>query len=156
MVEERERACDQSVLTGGGRPGDYAQGIVNVCKSYFESPLPCASGITGASLKARIREIMTWRGTLQLTLARKSILTIACAAAIAVPVGIGLIRAQTLPPAPAYTYEVASIHKSDPEHRGSMIGPGPAGGLRAQNATAMQLMTFAYQVRDYQFSGAPG
>jgi bla regulator protein BlaR1 len=156
LVEERERACDESVLNRGGRPSDYAEGIVNVCKAYVEWPLPCVSGITGADLKKRIREIMTWRGTLHLTFVRKSMLAIAGIAAVAVPLGIGLIRAQTLPPAPAYTYEVASIHKSSPGQQGSRIGPGAGGGLRAVNVTAMQLLTFAYKVRDYQIADAPG
>jgi len=156
LVEERERACDESVLNAGRRPEHYAQGIVNVCRAYVEWPLPCVSGITGANLKKRVREIMTWRGTPQLTLIRKSVLTIAGIAAVAVPVGIGLIRAQTLPPTPAYTYEVASIRKSSPGQQGSHIGPGAGGGMSARNVTAMQLLTFAYKVRDYQISGAPG
>ncbi len=156
LVEERERACDESVLNRGSQPSDYAQGIVNVCKAYLEWPLPCVSGITGADLKKRIREIMTWRGTLHLTFLRKSILAIVGIAAVAVPVGIGLLRAQTLPPPPAYTYEVVSIHKSSPGQPGSKIGPGAGGGMSARNVTAMQLLTFAYKVRDYQISGAPG
>src|SRR5262249_1474020 len=39
---------------------------------------------------------------------------------------------------------------------GSSIGPGAGGGLRSRNCTAMQLLTFAYRVRDYQIVGAPG
>ncbi len=61
LVEERERACDESVLDRGGEPSDYAEGIVKVCKAYVEWPLPCVSGITGSDLKQRVREIMTWR-----------------------------------------------------------------------------------------------
>ena len=156
LVEERERACDESVLDRGNRPSDYAEGIVNVCKTYLEWPLPCVSGITGASLKKRIREIMTWRGTMHLTFVRKSMLAIAGIAVVAVPVGIGLICAQTLPPPPTYTYEVVSIHQSSPGQQSSSIGPGAGGGLRSQNVTAMQLLTFAYKVRDYQIAGAPG
>ncbi len=156
LVEERERACDENVLNRGGRPSDYAQGIANVCKAYLEWPLPCVSGITGANLKKRIREIMTWHGTVHLTFVRKSMLALAGIAAVAVPVGIGLIRAQTLPPPPTYTYEVVSIHKSSSGQQDSSIGPGAGGGLRTQNVTTMQLLTFAYKVRDYQIAGAPG
>ncbi len=155
LVEERERACDENVLNRGSQPADYAEGIVNVCKTYLASPLPCVSGITGASLKKRIREIMTWRGTLHLTFMRKSMLAMAGTLAVAVPLGIGLIRAQTLPPPPAYTYEVVSIHKSSPGQRGVWFGPGPGGGIRTQNTSAMDLLTWAYKVRDYQIAGAP-
>ncbi len=73
-----------------------------------------------------------------------------------IPLAIGIIRAQTLPPPPAYTYDVVSIHPSSPDQRRTQIGPGPQGGLRMQNATAMLIMTFAYGVRDYQIAGAPG
>src|SRR5256886_3836753 len=50
MVEERERACDEEVLRLGNAPDDYAEGILNVCKLYLESPLACVSGITGSDL----------------------------------------------------------------------------------------------------------
>ena len=39
MVEERERACDEAVLSLGSEPVEYAEGILSVCRSYLESPL---------------------------------------------------------------------------------------------------------------------
>jgi bla regulator protein blaR1 len=156
LIEERERDCDESVLQRGSRPEDYAQGIVNVCKSYMESPLRCAAGITGASLENRIREIMTWRRSTPVSLLRKLTLAAAGMAAVTIPLAIGIIRAQTLPPPPAYTYDVVSIHRASPDQRGEHIGPGAQGGLRMQNITAMLMLTFAYGVRDYQIAGAPG
>src|SRR5579863_6139429 len=50
MVEERERACDEEVLQLGSEPRIYAEGILNICKLYVESPMPCVSGVTGADL----------------------------------------------------------------------------------------------------------
>jgi len=155
LIEERERDCDESVLKRGSRPEEYAQGIVNVCRWYVESPLLCAAGITGASLKNRIREIMTWRGSIPVSLLRRLMLAAAGFAAVTVPLAIGIIRAQTLTPPPAYTYDVVSIHRSSPDQRGEHIGPGAQGGLRMQNLTAMLILTFAYGVRDYQIAGAP-
>ena len=62
MVEERERACDEEVLREFGEPKAYAEGILNVCKLYVESPLRCVSGVTGGSnLKKRIEAIMANR-----------------------------------------------------------------------------------------------
>jgi bla regulator protein blaR1 len=156
MIEERERDCDESVLARGSRPGDYAQGILKVCRSYVESPLPCAAGITGDSLKKRVREIMTWRGSIPVSFLGKLTLTAAGIAAATVPFVIGIIRAQTLPPPPAYTYDVVSIRPASPGQIHQNIGPGPQGGLRMQNVTAMLMLTFAYGVRDYQVVGAPG
>lgn len=57
LVEERERACDEEVLSVGGEPHDYAEGILNVCKLYVESPLVCVSGITGSNLKKESRQL---------------------------------------------------------------------------------------------------
>src|SRR6185312_8975898 len=71
LMDERERDCDEAVLKQGSLPGNYARGVVQVCKTYFESPLVCAPGIGGSDLKRRIREIMTWRGSIPMTLGGK-------------------------------------------------------------------------------------
>ncbi len=155
LIEERERDCDESVLRQGSRPGDYAQAIINICKSFINSPFPCAAGITGASLNQRIREIMTWRGSLPVSFFRKMTLAAMGVVALAVPFMIGIIRAQTLPPAPAYSYDVVSIHPSKSARMGWSIAPGAQGGLRMENVTAMDLLMYAYQLRDDQIAGAP-
>ena len=156
-MAERERDCDEAVLMQGSQPGDYARGIVQVCEAYVESPLACASGISGADLKKRIREIMTWRGSLPVTLRAKAMLAAATLAAVSIPFVIGILRAQTLPPAPAYGYEVASIHRSAPGQTNQPIGigPGPHGGLRTVNTPVMLIVTFAYGAMNYQIDGAP-
>ena len=59
LLEERERACDEKVLRPGNEPRDYAEGILNVCKLYVESPLVCMSGVTGSDLRKRIQAILT-------------------------------------------------------------------------------------------------
>jgi len=61
LVEEREQACDEDVLNDGKQPLDYAQAILKVCRHYFRSPLPCASGVSGADLDRRITAIMLRR-----------------------------------------------------------------------------------------------
>ena len=38
LMVEREIACDQAVIAAGCDPETYAQGILNVCKLYVESP----------------------------------------------------------------------------------------------------------------------
>src|SRR5258708_23167465 len=73
MVEERERACDEEVLRLGSEPRVYAEGILNVCKSYLSSPLACTSGVTGADLKRRIEAIVTNRAARNLDPIRKSL-----------------------------------------------------------------------------------
>jgi bla regulator protein BlaR1 len=156
LMDERERDCDEAVLTQGSQPGDYARGIVQVCEAYLASPLPCASGISGSDLKKRIREIMAWRGSVPVTLRGKVMLAAAGLAAVSIPFAIGIVRAQTLPPPPAYSYEVVSIHPSAPGQTRTGFGLGPGGGLRTINTSVINLLAFAYNVRDYQFVGAPG
>ena len=61
----------------------------------------------------------------------------------------GLVCAQ-VPAAQDYGYEVASIKKADPTARGTRIGPGPQGGMRTTNTTLLTLITFVYNVQEYQ------
>ena len=79
LIEEREWACDEEVLQKGRAPEAYAQGIVEVCRFYLRSPPPCASGITGSDLQARVSRIMAGRVGARLTSTRKFAL---CAAAV--------------------------------------------------------------------------
>ena len=157
LMDERERDCDEAVLRQGSRPGDYARSIVQVCETYTESPLACATGIGGSDLKKRIREIMTWRGSMPMTFRGKLALTAVTISAISVPFVIGVVRAQTLPPPPANSYEVVSIHPSGPGQTGRAgFSPGPHGGLQSRNTSVMDMLTWAYQIPDYRFVGAPG
>ena len=73
MVEERERACDEEVMRVFGHPRSYADAILNICKSYVESPLVCVSGITGPNLRKRIEAIMINRRATGLTFAKESV-----------------------------------------------------------------------------------
>ncbi len=91
LVEERERACDEEVLRVVAQPQTYAEGILNVCKFYKESPLVCMSGVTGSNLKNRIEEIMMNKTSRQLGLGRVVLLTCAALSALAVPIGFGVI-----------------------------------------------------------------
>ena len=67
LMEERERACDEEVLRLGNQPEVYAEGILKICDLYWESPLRCVSGVTGADLRKRIEEIMTNRSLARLS-----------------------------------------------------------------------------------------
>ncbi len=161
LVEERERACDEHVLAQAD-PHVYAEGILNVCKFYLESPLVCAAGVTGADLKKRIEKIMTARRAYQLDLRRKALLVLVCAAAVTLPVAAGLMnvpaRAQTGSEAPL-RFEVASVkpNKSgDTERAPARVLPG--GGYTATNNTVRALILSAYGIYStpYLLEGGPG
>jgi uncharacterized protein (TIGR03435 family) len=93
LVEERECACDEAVLQSGNEAHVYAEGILNVCKFYFESPLACVSGVTGADLKKRIVRIVNAQRVRKLDFRRKFLLGMAAVLAVAVPVAFGLVQA---------------------------------------------------------------
>ena len=167
LIEERERACDEAVLSLGGEPRDYADAILSVCKLYVESPLTCVVGISGADLKKRIVRIMARHVGLRMSLGRKLLLGAAALLAVAVPVVFGALtvtpsRAQSQPqnsaaPSPTYQYEAATIKSSK--------GPGPGGrigmwaapdGFSAWFITLQQMIAVAYGVERFQISGGPG
>ena len=101
LVEERERACDEEVLRGGSEPQVYAEGILNVCKIYLESPLRCVAGVTGSDLKKRIHAILTGQVVRELNFAKKLALAVAGTVAVAVPVLVGIMNAA--PGTPKFT-----------------------------------------------------
>jgi beta-lactamase regulating signal transducer with metallopeptidase domain len=127
LVEERERACDEGVLSLGSEPTVYAGAILGVCKLYVESPLACVSGVTGADLKKRIEGIMTNRIGNTLSLTKKLLLMSAGGAALAAPVIMGVVMGavqipilhaqRILPPPPPVTTTLAPAATPAQAHR---------------------------------------
>lgn len=162
LVEERERACDEAVLALGNERQAYAESILKTCEFCLESPLACVSGVTGSELKERMVRIMTQRMATKLSITRKILLAAIGAAVVAGPVVFGLlnipqIRAQstqTSAPPPAASFEVASIKpdRSGDMNISIMFRPG---GFRATGIPVKQLITLAYNVKDFQVSGGP-
>jgi uncharacterized protein (TIGR03435 family) len=58
-------------------------------------------------------------------------------------------------PAGAPVFEAASIKPGDPDSRGVSFLIAPGGRLTTKNTTLKMLMTFAYDIRDFQVSGGP-
>jgi bla regulator protein blaR1 len=96
LIAERERACDEDVLRGGNQAEAYAEGILKVCELYLQSPLECASGVTGSNLKKRIEAIMANRPKLNLNFSKKAGLVLAGLVAVATPVILGITHATEL------------------------------------------------------------
>jgi uncharacterized protein (TIGR03435 family) len=160
LLEERERACDEEVVRVGNEPQVYAEGILNVCKFYLQSPMACASGVTGSDLKKRIEAIVDNRISPRLTAARKMLLVAAGMAAIGAPVLIGLWRAPSgnAQSREKLVFEVASIKRFEPSAQGGPIplSPGvtPGGGIRS-SVSIFNLICWAYRVDGAQLSGGP-
>lgn len=159
LVEEREQACDEEVLSRGSHPEIYADAILNVCKFYMQSPLIFASGVSGASIRRRIEAIMLNRFE-QLTRAKKLLLAGAGAAALIGPVAIGLLMgaanvavldAQSSASA-GQKFEVAAIHPCERNtpapglrEMGGLGETGPSPNLVIKKCvTVMSLLKDAY------------
>lgn len=96
LVDEREQACDEEVLRLGNASHDYAEGILNICKNYIESPLRCVTGVTGSNLRKRIQAILTNRVTCDLSYAKKITLAVAGIVALATPIVVGILTAPAI------------------------------------------------------------
>jgi len=149
MVEERERACDDDVLNVVRDARVYAEGILNVCKFYLESPLVCVAGVTGSNLKRRIEEIMEHRIARKMDFGRKVLLATVGLAAVAAPVVIGMthalpLRAQSQP---RLAFEVASVkHNTSTDRSGMGMQVLPGGRLVAIGAPLFLVVAVAYDL----------
>ena len=154
LIEERERACDEAVVRASGAAETYAEGILNVCRFYLESPTVCVAGVTGADLKQRIVRIMTGEVARNLSLGRKLLLAGLCAMAVAVPVIAGLAWAgqqptpqQAADTAPLPQYEVVSIKPHKDEGMNMRIGMRLLpDGFTADGAHLDELLRNAFDV----------
>ena len=160
LIDERERACDESVLASGSRPQDYAEGILEVCRQSVGLRLACVAGVSGANLRARVEAIMRNEIGRPMTRGRQMALALVVGATVVGPVAGGSLRAQSpivvsrVGPA----FEEASLKR----HQGVDIkttqmyfsgdadgrpGVGPDGRFHlvgATNVTARQLLWFAF------------
>jgi uncharacterized protein (TIGR03435 family) len=175
LLEERERACDEEVLSQGNAADVYADAILNVCKLYVESPLTCISGVSGASIRKRIEAIISNRRALSLNNAKKFLLASAGVMALVGPVVIGVGNAPAIHAQPRSSphFEVASVKAcpagQDAGSRG--VGGGrliaSSGRLYAECQSLATLIRFAYLSYQYaeteshrvvlqDFKGIPG
>ena len=152
MVGERELACDEEVLQMGCEPADYAGGILQVCRFYNESPLPCVAGVTGADVKKRLHGILAGKIAGEWNAGKKAALAVLGLATLAVPVVIGVfnapaIRAQN---APAATFTAVSIKPSTDPPNYSMTHQVTAGRVHFVHVALKTLILDAYGIKDYQ------
>lgn len=94
LVAEREQACDEAVVARGTDPGSYANSILEVCRFYVRSPLACASGVAGASLKHRVERIMEDGKLIRLSGVKLTLLAMAAAGTLLVPAAVGLFTSR--------------------------------------------------------------
>ena len=162
LVAEREQACDEEVIRQGSEPRVYAESILKTCEFYvaFRPPLVCVSGASGSDLKKRIERIMNSDAGFALSAWRKLLVATMGLAAIAGPIGAGVLSAGQGPrvgsgvgsgqgsglgsgPGPAF--EVASVKRNKAGGNGpSGTRVLPSGQFVATNAQLPQLIANAY------------
>jgi len=160
LIAERERACDEAVVRIGNNPEIYAEGIIKICELYLKSPLDCASGVSGSTLRKRIEAIVTRTSPNDLNVTKKLALTCAGILGVIVPVAVGMsgapqTRAQSGVATPL-SFEVVSIKRNNSADRrtaGARILPG--GNLSGANVTLWDLILGAFWVPKYLVSGEP-
>jgi uncharacterized protein (TIGR03435 family) len=149
LVAERERACDEEAL----RVSDasvYAEGILNVCKFYLESPPLSVAGVTGSNLKKRIEEILTHRPARSIRAFEKLLLGVIGLAGIAAPIIIGAfgalpIRAQSQP-AGRPAFAAASIRENKSPQGGMNFQFLPGGRFVARGVPLAIVVAAAYDI----------
>jgi hypothetical protein len=90
-LEERERACDEQALNLGSEPSEYAEAILRVCRLFIESRVMCVPGVTGSDLRRRVEAILSNNFGQSLNRPKKFLLVIVGAAAVVIPVLIGVV-----------------------------------------------------------------
>ncbi|MBZ5604973.1 MAG: TIGR03435 family protein [Acidobacteriia bacterium] len=140
LIEERERACDEAVLSRSFDPEMYAQGILAVCRFYLETPLACVSGVSGSDLKQRVQNILSNRSS-RLHAGKKFLLTLATLATCAAPFVTGLLKARP----EAYAFEVASVrpNPTTQDRRGLQFEHER---FKATNLNLVTLIAIAYDL----------
>ena len=163
LIEERERACDEAVLQSGSEAEVYAEGILNVCKFYVESPLACVSGVTGSDLKQRIVRIMTEQLGSQLGLSRKLLLAVVAFIAVLVPVTLGFThtteifaetKVQDAATAGVPEFEAATIkpNKADGNRRSFMYNET---GMSMEGVPVQMMLKDTFNVTEDRILGVP-
>ena len=171
MVEERERACDEGVLSLGNEPHAYAEAILKICRLSAESPVACVSGVTTGDLKRRIEAIMRNRSAQRLTRSKTLLLAAAGVATVAGPFVIGMSHAPAVyaqpqaaaQPAGPVAFEVASVKAATEPVRDLMFCAGPCTFGERLTVTGSRvdirfmslynLILTAYRIKPHQLSG---
>lgn len=93
---ERERACDEAVLSRGSEPVVYAESILKVCKFCVHVPIACAAGVSSADLKRRVELIMSDSRAHQLDSLKMAVITAAAVLTLALPLGVGILKVNAI------------------------------------------------------------
>jgi bla regulator protein blaR1 len=162
LIDERERACDESVVASGRDPERYAESILETCRHSLEGQAWCMAGVTGANLDKRIEHIMSGRPIGSMPWWKTSIMAAAGTAAIGGPIAVGLsigplVRAQVQQaPGDRPSFEVASVKPNTSAGPNQIrVGMPGNGRFNINNMPLAELIRFAYELQPFQLTGGP-
>lgn len=160
LVRERELACDHAAMTAGSDPRAYAEGILQTCRLYAESPLTCVSGVTGSDLKNRVAAIVRGHASEALGFRRRVILAAAAVAAVAMPVTLGvlqapMLRAQTQGAGALPPFEAASIKRNTSGGPGGPYLQIEGSQLVVVNNNLFTIIRTSWNIQPNQIRGGP-
>jgi beta-lactamase regulating signal transducer with metallopeptidase domain len=89
LMNERERACDEAVLSAGHDPRAFAEAILNICRFCVQAPQACASALSGANLRGRIEIILANQAPRRLSRGEKLGLSVAAALSLSLVILAG-------------------------------------------------------------------
>ncbi|MGH9241933.1 MAG: M56 family metallopeptidase [Vicinamibacterales bacterium] len=170
MLDERERACDEAVLSAGNDPDEYVAGILSVCRFTLQAPLACVAGVSGAELRTRIESIVRMELGTRMTVTRRVAVALVAAVLLGVPIVAGLVGTPVVVAAfapagrvpllqiqdpPRQSFEVASVKPNKSGETSNFLQRRPGGNFAVGNMTLRGLIMFAYGIQGFQLVGAP-
>jgi len=159
LMEERERACDEAVLDRGHDPGEYAAGILAVCRHCATAHQRQAVAAIAGDLTTRIRNILGSAPPLALGFTKAFLLSTCTLAVAAIPFAAGAMD-NALHRHELLASNTRALWEADIEVRPVA---GDADGVRifatgrevtVRNTTLRQLVAIAYGVRPWQVEGS--
>jgi beta-lactamase regulating signal transducer with metallopeptidase domain len=159
MIEERERACDEAVLAGGHDGGDYASGILAVCRHCSTGAAGLAAATSG-DLTRRVRYILGDSRPAALGVGKALFLLFATIAAAAVPMFAGAVDGT------AHRLELLAMNSralASAEFSVALATGGPEAqyrvvaardGVLIRNTTLRDLIALVYGVQRWQVGGS--
>jgi bla regulator protein BlaR1 len=158
MIEERERACDEAVLAGGHDGGEYASGILAVCRHCSAGAAGTAAATSG-NLTQRVRYILGDGRPAALGAVKALSLMIATITATTVPMFAGAVDGT------AHRLELLAMNSRALGTAEIFISPAAGSpvsrqrivaephGVLIRNASLRELIALAYGVERWQVSG---
>jgi len=158
MIEERERACDEAVLADGHDGGEYASGILAVCRHCSSAAMATATATSG-NLTQRVRYILGDGRPAALGVVKGFTLMVATVGATTLPMFAGAVDGT------AHRLELLAVNSRALGAAEFFVSPAAAGADRQQsivadregvyirNTSLRDLIALSYGVERWQVRG---